>query len=210
VASGSRGGFSALAAGFLTLFLIAVFISRGGSRLSSLLGAVVGLACLLIPLLLGADTLAQRMDILMDTQRADVVRTELWSAATRMIEDSPWLGFGLGTFSDAYPLYARSILPFVMDKAHSDYLEFAAGVGLPAAFAWWLGLLLLIGRLLLGAAQRRRNRVYLSVAVASSAAIAVHSCVDFSLQLPAVAFLYAVLLGVGVSQAMPTRVRALT
>ena len=66
--------------------------------------------------------------------RTYAVKIALWSAAQRMITSAPFLGLGLGTFQDAYPMYATQMLPFIMDKAHSDYLEFAAGLGLP----WWV------------------------------------------------------------------------
>ena len=122
-----------------------------------------------------------------------------------MIADAPWFGLGLGTFQDAYPLYASQVLPFVMDKAHCDYLEFAAGIGLPAAIAWWIAIAWLTLLCLRGVRVRRRNRLYPLVAVAASVLVAVHSSVDFSLQLPAVALLYATILGLGVAQALPTR-----
>ncbi len=87
-----------------------------------------------------------------------------------------------------------------MDKAHCDYLEFAAGIGLPAAVAWWGALIWLTGLCLRGVFFRHHNRHYAIIAVGASVLVAVHSSVDFSLQLPAVALSYATLLGLGVAQ----------
>jgi len=97
---------------------------------------------------------------LLDAGVTENVRLTLWAAANRMIADAPLLGLGLGTFQDAYPLYASQVLPYVMDKAHCDYLEFAAGLGLPAAIAWWSAMASLVVLCLRGVRVRHRHRLY--------------------------------------------------
>ena len=52
---------------------------------------------------------------------------------------------------------------------------------------------------------RRRNRIYPVAALGATAVIAFHSAFDFSLQIPAIALTYAVILGLGVSQSFATR-----
>ncbi len=54
-----------------------------------------------------------------------------------MIGDHPWRGYGLGTFIDVYPTYARFDPGAVVDHAHNDWLEWAAegGGGFLAAWA---------------------------------------------------------------------------
>jgi len=52
---------------------------------------------------------------------------------------------------------------------------------------------------------RQRNRLYPIAAVGATVLVAVHSSVDFSLQMPAVALLYATFLGLGVAQCQSTR-----
>jgi O-antigen ligase len=160
---------------------------------------------LLILIASHGDSLADRVGQLLSSGQADEIRVSLWSATQRMISDSPWFGLGLGTFQDAYPLYAAKVYPFVMDKAHCDYLEFAAGVGLPAAIAWWIACTYLFVLCLRGIRIRRRNRSFCMAAIGATTLIAVHSSVDFSLQLPAVALLYATLIGIGVAQCSRTR-----
>jgi O-antigen ligase len=170
--------------------------------------AVVALLPLLFLVIFNGETLNERVSLLLDSGTTDAVRLTLWAAAEHMIADAPWLGLGLGTFQDAYPLYATQVLPFVMDKAHCDYLEFAAGIGLPAAIAWWLAIMWLVVVCLRGVRSRHRDRLYPLIGIAATILVAVHSSVDFSLQLPAVALLYATLLGLGVAQAFPSALNA--
>jgi O-antigen ligase len=206
VASASRLGFVSTMGGLAALALGACLIKGANSvrRWSA-----VGISCIVLPiaiLIIGqGDTLITRVGMLFSSDAADVVRPVLWSAAWRMIEGSPWIGLGLGTFEDAYPMYATNVFPFVMDKAHSDYLEFAAGVGLPAAIVWWGAFTWFTVRCFQGVRERRRNRSYALVGGAASILIGMHSCADFSLQLPAVALLYAILLGIGVAQSYSSR-----
>lgn len=206
VLSASRAGFAATMSGLLTLSLIFLF---GTKRRKFSVWVAIGTAAAALPLLLliilnGGD-LGSRIAELLASDTGDALRLNFWSATQRMISGAPLLGLGLGTFEDAYPMYATQVFQFVIDKAHCDYLEFAAGVGLPAAIAWWLALVLLVVLCLRGARERRRARHYSIAAVSATVLVAVHSSVDFSLQLPAVALLYATLLGIGVAQCQSSR-----
>lgn len=201
VASASRAGFASTSGGLLVLAVAAIVMARhGATRRWAAIGAVACVLPLLLLILLNGDTLSSRVDQLLDPEVTDQIRLSLWEAARRMIADAPWLGLGLGSFQDAYPLYAVHVYPFVMDKAHCDYLEFAAGVGLPAAIAWWGAMVWLSAMCLRGYRNRRRNRHFPLIGFAACVLIAIHSSVDFSLQLPAVSLLYAVVLGVAVAQ----------
>jgi O-antigen ligase len=206
VASASRAGFAATMCGLIAM-AAATLLMRGGrtSRLWAGAGALVAALPMFVLIVSHGDTLADRIGQLLSSGEADEIRLSLWAATWRMISDSPWFGLGLGTFQDAYPLYATDIYPYVMDKAHCDYLEFAAGLGVPAANAWWTAIVWLFVLCLRGVRVRRRHRIYCMVAIGATVLVAVHSAVDFSLQLPAVALLYATLMGLGVAQCSPTR-----
>ena len=202
IASASRAGTFATVCGLVAMLMLAFVSQRQRLSASMRFGsvaAIAGLAGVLIALNGGA--LAERLSQLVDAGNIDAVRADLWDAAIRMISDAPLLGLGLGTFQDAYPLYASQALPFVMDKAHNDYLEFAAGIGLPAAAALWSAVLWLCVDCARGPFRRRRNREIAIVVFGATVLVAVHSAFDFSLQIPAVAFLYATLLGIGLAQA---------
>jgi O-antigen ligase len=206
VASASRAGFVATLVGMITLALMAAVLTRGRTgQVWAGLGALAAAAPIVIILIFNGDTLASRIDQLLVSEATDGVRFALWDSARRMIADAPFLGLGLGTFQDAYPLYAIHVFPYVMDKAHCDYLEFAAGIGLPAAIAWWCALLWLLGANLRAVFKRRRDRVFSIVALGGTVLVTVHSCVDFSLQLPAVSLSFVTLLAIGSAQCLSSR-----
>ena len=109
---------------------------------------------------------------------------------------------GYGSFASLYQMYRDpAVLPGAdIIMAHNSYLELAAEVGLPATIAlvlavFWLALLCLIGVF-----QRSRDQIIPALAVAATMLIAIHAVTDFSMQMPGVAALYALLLGVGVAQ----------
>ena len=58
--------------------------------------------------------------------RADLVRSSI-----RMVRARPLAGFGLGTWSDAYPAYARFDDGRFVNQAHNDWIQWAAEGGLP-------------------------------------------------------------------------------
>lgn len=209
IASASRAGFASTLVGLAVVATVAVIRSRRGKTRR---WAFVGMAAAVAPFALfivgSGDELVERLTELIDAGNADVVRLALWSASLHMIDVFPWTGLGLGTFEDAYPMFATSVLQFVMDKAHSDYLELIMGIGIPAAVAWWAALLLLVGRCLRGSLTRRRNVLFPLTAFGASVLVGVHSAVDFSLQIPADALLYAMLLGIGVAQSERTNTKS--
>jgi O-antigen ligase len=204
IASGSRAGVMAALVG-LSLLLIcgAVVASRQQASKWGLAGAAVMLLAVLGLFLLNGYSLRTRLDELIAAGGTDPVRTALWGAAWRMIEDAPWSGLGLGTFENAYPLYADRAIPYVMDRAHNDYLELAAGWGVPAATAWIASILWLNLYCARALVSRRRARIFPALALGATALVGFHSLFDFSLQIPAVAVAYAAILGLGVAQSFP-------
>ena len=200
VACASRAGFVATLAGLGTMGLFAVLsMRRVLSRTSMLLAAAAILCLLVVVVSISGNTLADRISTLAETG-TDTMRTALRVLGLRMIHDSPYLGLGLGTFENAYPLYADHVLPYVVDKMHSDYLEFAAGIGLPAAIAWWTAMLLIIGRCVHGVFARQRDVSLPLTAIGASALVGFHAIFDFSLQIPAISAFYAAILGMGAAQ----------
>jgi O-antigen ligase len=154
---------------------------------------------------LNGAALSDRLTKIATSGVSDDLRLTLWDAAERMIRDAPILGLGLGTFTPAYTLYATSVQATIVDKAHNDYLELAAGWGLPAALAWWAMILWVTILCVRGIFVRRRDRVFPLLGVGATLLVGIHSIFDFSLQIPAIAVLYAALLGLGVAQAFPAR-----
>jgi len=201
VASASRGGFFSTCVAIVAIAILFLSRLKRDMRQRWLLIGVTCLALMMIGLIwISGETLNNRIVDLIDAGNADEIRLALWAAARRMITDAPLLGLGLGTFQDAYPMYATKLFPFIMDKAHCDYLEFAAGIGLPAAICWWGAMVWCTAQMVRGLFARRKDRIYPLVGIGSTILVAVHSSVDFSLQIPAVSVTYAALLGVGLAQ----------
>ena len=122
-------------------------------------------------------------------------RTDPAFDALALVRERPWLGSGAGTFYVAYMAHARKDMGFY-NHAHNDYLEAAADTGLVG-----LGLLLTLGVWSFAAALRilrtRQNPDVRAAAFASimaTACLALHSFVEFSLQIPANAWLFSALL----------------
>lgn len=209
LASASRAGFFSTLCAFLAIALFVVFDpKRRTSRRWVLVGAGAALSLLIVLIWISGDTLNSRYEDLINSGNVDAIRLALWSAAQRMITNSPLLGLGLGTFQDAYPLYATKIFAYIMDKAHCDYLEFAAGLGLPAALCWWTAILFSAAKMGRAILNRRKGRIYPLVGLGATILVALHSSVDFSLQIPAVALTYSAILGVGLAQSYSSRTMA--
>lgn len=146
-----------------------------------------------------AATSGHFLDRISKTTLAHQRRMDVYELAWQAVRDAPWTGFGLGSFSRAFPLYA-DIENSQMDKAHNDWLEMIFDLGWPAALLWFGVLASLAVRCLTGFFRRQRDNVYPLVAFCAALLVGLHGLVDFSLQIPAVAAGFAALLGVGVAQ----------
>ncbi len=110
-------------------------------------------------------------------------RREIWASTASMIAQRPWIGHGLGTFDVVYPSLATFDTGRIVDHAHSDWLEWAAEAGLPAA-------LLLAGLALASLGRALRRGWALGIH-----AVLLHSAVDFPMQIPALSLAVFALLG---------------
>jgi len=79
------------------------------------------------------------------------VRLNYWKAGVKMIEDNPVLGVGLDNFADHYFRY-KVPAGREVQRAHNNYLQVAAEMGIPG-----LVIFLLLWGWLIGAASRGRN-----------------------------------------------------
>lgn len=197
----SRGGFIATLAGCLVL---ALAMSQAPSlrRLRRLKLAVVPLALVVFAFLISADSLVDRMVGSADNAPG---RQEIYKFTWQAIKDYPILGTGLGSFEAVFPIYRTLELNGHVEMAHDDYLQNVLELGFPAAIGLFVALVWLTGVCIRGAIIRRRDAVVPCLGIAASALVAVHSLVDFSLQIPAVTATYVFLLGTAVAQSLSTR-----
>ncbi len=119
------------------------------------------------------------------------------------------MGTGYGTYPDVIEAWRANDPDIftVWEKAHSTWLENALELGLPAAAALHLSVLWLALIAFSGVGERRRNRAFPALGVAATLLVGLHALVDFSLQIPAVAVLYAFIMGLAVAQSLPPRRR---
>jgi O-antigen ligase len=100
----------------------------------------------------------------------------------QMIEQRPWLGFGLGTYVNVYPEFASFDTGLTVDHAHNDWGEWTAEGGIPM-------LLLMLSIAAVSFRPALRSGWALGVH-----AVFLHSMIDFPLQIPAIgAMLYTFL-----------------
>jgi O-antigen ligase len=205
IASDSRAGLIATFVGLLVAFGFAMIVAARRQTIAwTLLAGVAAGAAIFTLFVLNGSTVGARFDNLVETRGVTEFRPVMWASAEQAIRDHPLTGIGLGAYHDAYYLYADQFAPYIVDRAHNDYLELAAGLGLPAAIAWVLALAFIMLTCARGALRRHRRRLYAVTAVAACALVGFHSMFDFSLQIPAVSVIFAVLLGVGLGQSSNT------
>ncbi len=190
-ASGSRMGI--LAGCALALGSSLVYPRGAGRRFRV---APVGIAALFFVVALNFPNTAQGL-VRLAREGGDRGRVAVWSDALTTAARHFPAGSGLGTFSFAFRRGEPYFLRNTVDHAHCDWLEFLVELGLP-------GTLLLAGAigLMVARSWRRSNRgasdpldPLRMACVLAALAVLAHSSVDFPLRIPALAALFAVLLG---------------
>jgi O-antigen ligase len=201
--TGSLGAF--IATGF-GLFVLAVLLfgsrhsSPSGQRIAIYVGVTVVAAAFLAFGDLVAGKIAQRG--LSDASRLAIYKITLVS-----ILDSPFLGYGYGTFMDVFPMFRdRSVaVDGVWEQAHNTYLEIFQGLGLIFGSTLVVSVALFVLKCLKGATTRQESVTVPVVATSAALLVGVHTLVDFSLQIQAVALTFMAILGAGVAQSESSR-----
>ena len=196
--TGSRMG---LFVTFLGLAVVAMLGSRatrtGRVALAGLLAASAIALVLAFTLLFGQTT----FDRLGSTGASADVRWSLYATVTDMISAAPLLGHGFDSFPEAYRQFHAPPVSVDLrwDQAHNTYLELWSELGLLAGSVPILiclsALALLWGRIREGG----RPMGYPAAGIAAIAIGAVHSLVDFSLEMPANVYLFIFLIALGLA-----------
>jgi O-antigen ligase len=129
-------------------------------------------------------------------------RTAIWRDSIGMVRDFPLFGVGLGAWPEIFPRYQSPPWSWgFYREAHNDYLELLAETGTIgfALLAWFFWV---AGRRIIHAPRAsdssRSERTYrlpvLAALLAAIGAMAFHEFIDFSLQIPANALLFTLLL----------------
>ena len=200
--SQSRGG--CLSTLFAVICLVIVLLASHKINKKSGLFALVLMVTLIVWLVFSKsfDVLISRLDRL-DIE--SVGRANVYTMIAKVATEPDFLGLGYGTFENSFRLYRDETIDGFYDKAHNTYLENIFELGWIPAMALFLSMLWMALLCLRGVWVRRRNWVYPALGFAASVLVGTHAFADFSLQIPAVAYTYALMLGVGVAQASSTR-----
>ena len=180
VAGGSRAGTALCLAEVVAVPLIAFAQGRISRQLRlPVMVASLGLIAVSTAVV-GSGVIERRFR----EPRPFTVRGALVRSTLAMIHDRPWAGFGLGTWSAAYPAYASYDDGTFVNQAHNDWLQWGAEGGLP-----FLALLLLV-------AARTFRPAIRSIWGIGLLAVFFHGLLDYPMQQrPALAAFFFALLG---------------
>lgn len=127
------------------------------------------------------------------------VRANLYAQVAEMIRARPWLGFGAGSFEFTYPLFHHAPVSadLLWDRAHSTYLSNWAEYGVIAGTLPMLVIATIFMRAALRLSRSDSLRVGDLVVIGAVVVTALHSLLDFSLEIPGVAYVFVALLAAG-------------
>lgn len=205
----SRGGFLSIAVGIGAFAVVSSRRFKKRKKTFAILPIAIWGALALgsvgVILLMSGDRTFSRMNATLSTGGD---RIAIYQRTADAIQDAPVTGMGIGAFKESFSLYRDETVRFyvqTIDRAHNTYLELALEGGLPALMLMLLLIFYLTLLCFLGALNRTRNALYPATGVAISALVCTHAVVDFSIQIPAVAVTYLLILGVACAQSWSTR-----
>lgn len=185
VAGGSRAGTILCLAEVLVIPLIALKHGLGQGILSRRAAGRVLLASVSTLAVLGAvagwDVIWKRLQ----EPNPYAVRKDFLLSSLEMVRDRPLTGFGLGTWSEVYPGFARFDDGLFANQAHNDWVQWAAEGGIP--------FFLLMAGVVAGAVRP----AFRSLWGLGMLAVFVHCLIDYPMQQrPALAAFFFALLGI--------------
>ncbi len=134
-------------------------------------------------------------------------RLLLYQQVLQLIESRPFIGFGGGTFEVAFPLvHELPLAPSITwNLAHNTYLALWSEMGLIAGSFLVLAVIWAALRLIRALVYANGAWTPLAAALGVIVQVAVHSTVDFSLEIPANTLVFVTVLAAGLACALPTR-----
>ncbi len=203
----SRGGFFSSLLG-LSVLLITLNANSRTRNIYILWLFVTFITIGGIVFYISSDGLLARLD---SQGLSDPLRELNYQLTWTAIGTNPWLGFGLGSFEEVFPLYKTMGIagsfthPYLIDYAHNTYLETIFELGFPAAIALFYCFLRLASICFMGLFVRKKDWLYPAIGLAATCLIATHAYVDFSMQIPAIPYTYALLMGAACAQSFSSK-----
>lgn len=195
----SRGGLAAtFVASIFVVFLLDFHVLRGtlANRIAIWFGIVI--VSLVLVDLIGGKTLFR-----LGGAGADA-RFCIFSATFEAALVNMPFGTGLGSFQDVFPSFRESGCSIlgVVDMAHNSYLENLLELGLPFVGFLIVGLSAVLAILLKGYRGRREYRPFVVGGFGILMLVGLHAMVDFSMQIPAVACFFALMLASSITMSL--------
>jgi O-antigen ligase/tetratricopeptide (TPR) repeat protein len=195
VCSLSRGGVAAFFSAALVCVIVKLWHAPGTIRLrSGLVLAAAGLAAIAA---VGGDYAGKRLATMWETNVLEEGRASVWSRSLLLVNQSPLLGTGFGTFRFVEPLTRTPAdgSGIVHEHVHNDFLEalIEGGIVQLVICAGIIAALLYAGVSAHGRLRDRWEGNLVLGALFGLTAVLVHSAVDFGMHIPAVTLLTTIL-----------------
>lgn len=194
VATQSRMGLFASLAG--SVLVVAITMFTVGKRRFVLVMLPVGLLLIVGALFLIGGGLFERVE---RVEFSAEIRGNLYRQILELIAMRPWTGFGGGSFELAFPLvHQLPVSPDVTwDKGHSTYLTLWTELGLIAGTLPMLAIAYLAFRLARALLRGDGSWTAQTAGLGVILLAAIHSLVDFSLEIQANTLLFIVIVATG-------------
>jgi len=166
IASNSRAGAILCTALLFAVPTLAVLKQTSGARHLMLTTGTLLAAAAVFTAVVGWGRLLERLRY----PDPFVHRREMLLSSLEMAKERPWMGFGLGTYQEAYPAYALFDIGRIVNHAHNDWAEWLAEGGVP-----FLAITLVFAALTVGPAIR-------SVWGLGLLSVYLHALVDYPMQ----------------------------
>ncbi|MGO4914514.1 O-antigen ligase family protein [Pseudogemmobacter sp. W21_MBD1_M6] len=161
-----------------------------------------GIAVLVVLTLMATRTwtsvLGRSIFIMKDSE----TRLDLYRQVVAMIRERPLSGYGLDAFAPAFELFHQRSLPgdVIWDYAHSSYLTLWVEMGILFGSLPVIVLVCVAVRLRRAVQRSETGKGQIVAAMGVIALTALHSMVDFSLEIEANVFLFLTLIALGLSR----------
>ena len=201
----SRAGAASVGIGWLVLVLLMTCTRDIHRHRRWFVGILVSLTVVISLLFIagGAYTIKRYASLEESMDERAAIYHLTWQA----IKNRPWTGYGLGSFEGVFRMYRDQTMSHKItsriDHAHNTYLELALELGIPATLILLLIPFVLIVVCIRGIIRQQSNGMVVAIGVAATIQLGLHVLVDFSIEMPAVAFAYVIIMGLAYRQSLP-------
>ena len=186
----------------IALLFLSLSLVRGSGRYAArhhIMFPIVGIACLI-----AAISIAPISSRIQRHGLNDRAREAVAEILAQAIAEAPLSGTGFGAFPESFRLVRDGRLApsdGIFDKAHNIYLEFIFGMGIPTALLLFFSIFFVNIKFWIAIRQRSwANTAWPIMGITVTILAIIHSTVDFSFQIPAVATCFSVILGLASAQ----------